>query len=492
MLPIFDTKNSSTKDKIISILSVYPNLNTKKINSTLKKQYALDVTYQAVHKTLKQMVEQGVLTHDGKSYGINQKWIDNLTLFANKTRKIANGIKDGDNIISDDFNTKVIEVNSLKDVDEYWLNYEKDALKTLAMLPKEKRIIYLYLPHCWFALSYPQNEHEFMRDLKKINGKVYYFCEGDNIVDRWVRDFYHNYPDSPYKIFLGVKAGSVSEKWISPTKVTDVIFPSGFLKVYDDLYNNTKDIRDIQLGQFLDEVYKIREPIQIIENKNEKVISNIQTISKKKTESLLMSEEKINQINIEKKSFIEYWNTLNNSKKEIIDLGMKMPSPNVLKIPNITLKKLHESIDNGEFVKYTRQEGDINCVKEIIKYENGKIKNNQFYSDSNLMFTPGAIRAFSLIIDNFLDKDDEIFMWKPMYFSQLYLSKTKSKPKIVQNKDYNASFKSFKENITSDTKMVAICQPNNPTGLYIPKEELKNIIDFAKKKKRYGGHRRKL
>ncbi|MBN2368276.1 hypothetical protein JXC34_04610, partial [Candidatus Woesearchaeota archaeon] len=80
-LPDLYGKNSSTKDKIISIVAVNPGINTKKINNTLKKQYSLNVTYQAVHKTLKQMVEMGIISNLGRGYHINQSWISQLRQF---------------------------------------------------------------------------------------------------------------------------------------------------------------------------------------------------------------------------------------------------------------------------------------------------------------------------------------------------------------------------------------------------------------------------
>ena len=81
MIPFFIEKNSSTRDKIIFVLVENPGISTKKICAILKKQYALNVTYQAVHKTLKQMVEQRIITFSQKKYVLDERWINNLKLF---------------------------------------------------------------------------------------------------------------------------------------------------------------------------------------------------------------------------------------------------------------------------------------------------------------------------------------------------------------------------------------------------------------------------
>ncbi len=479
MLPVFDKENSTTRDKIISILAMEPSQNTKKINAVLKKQYALNVTYQAIHKTLKQMVEQGVLEFDGKSYKINSKWVEELKMFVEKSSNFT--IKSSESRSQGEIS--VIEVNSLKEVDKFWLGFEKSILKEFETLPEKERIAYLYLPHCWFALSYPQNEHEFMRDLKKIKGKIYYFCSGDTLVDRWVKEFYSNYPDSPYKIFLGVKSESTSEKWISSNKVTDVFFPSGFLKIYDELYSKTKDIMHIQLGQFLDEVYKIREPIQIVENTNINVIKNIQKISLKRAEKLLYMEGNNYGTELEKKSFLEYWDAINSSEKTL-DLGMGMPDPKIFPIPKKIREKLHQSIDDNRFIEYIRQEGNLSCINELKEYENKRQKNDA-YTSKNFFFTPGAIMAYSLLLNLLIEEGDEIILWRPSYFSQVYASKRKAKVVMIDSKDFEIKAKDLVANLTDKTKIITITQPNNPTGKFISQNELKNIIEIAKEKNIY-------
>jgi len=69
-------KGSSTKDLIIQILSEEWPLTTKQIFERLTKKSGKSSTYQAVHKTLKQMLTEQVLELQDKKYVISKKWIE--------------------------------------------------------------------------------------------------------------------------------------------------------------------------------------------------------------------------------------------------------------------------------------------------------------------------------------------------------------------------------------------------------------------------------
>ena len=73
----------STKDQIISLLSENWPLSAKEIYNRLQREQASEITYQAVHKTLGEMSEEGILTKEEKGYRISDSWIKNLKEFSN-------------------------------------------------------------------------------------------------------------------------------------------------------------------------------------------------------------------------------------------------------------------------------------------------------------------------------------------------------------------------------------------------------------------------
>lgn len=78
LLDMGNTKKRSTREVIISILSREFPLSIKKIYNQVKKEYNLEVTYQAVFKVVKEMLNDGVVEGKGKEYQLNIKWIREL------------------------------------------------------------------------------------------------------------------------------------------------------------------------------------------------------------------------------------------------------------------------------------------------------------------------------------------------------------------------------------------------------------------------------
>lgn len=71
---LFVNNKGNSKELIVQILSEEWPLNLKKIHSKMKKQ-GKNVSYQAIHKTLKEMVANYVIKKDGREYQINMEWV---------------------------------------------------------------------------------------------------------------------------------------------------------------------------------------------------------------------------------------------------------------------------------------------------------------------------------------------------------------------------------------------------------------------------------
>lgn len=72
------TKKRNVRESIISILSREFPLSLMKIYNKVKKDYSLDVTYQAVFKVVKEMLNDGIIERREKEYQLNVKWIKEL------------------------------------------------------------------------------------------------------------------------------------------------------------------------------------------------------------------------------------------------------------------------------------------------------------------------------------------------------------------------------------------------------------------------------
>ena len=269
VVPLFDKKHSSTRDKIISILAQQPNLSTKKINNILKKQYAVHITYQAVHKTLKQMVDQGVLEFDGKHYSVSGPWIEQLERFISQIkRKPEDGTRH--NRVSDMLET--IELNNLHEIESLFFRFRDEYFSNIDKYPKKDRISCFHAPHMYAVFIAPNKEYKFMEKLANHDAKHYTLVKGHTLVDKWIADFY-NSKNQNYLVRAGANCSSISEVWIYPDRLVEVFFSEKFWMFFDNLYKSIREIEDIHSKTIVEKLYTLKnEPVKVVIHKDPSII----------------------------------------------------------------------------------------------------------------------------------------------------------------------------------------------------------------------------
>jgi len=128
-LPEIDSKNMSTKDKIVMILSHTWPLNTKKIYNTLKKKApSVTLTYQAVHKSIKELLEANVIVKEDEGYRINAKWIDSLKKFVDEVKDEYKGIGMSAEKMIKELETKesiTLKFGTVEEAYDWWVEIEE-------------------------------------------------------------------------------------------------------------------------------------------------------------------------------------------------------------------------------------------------------------------------------------------------------------------------------------------------------------------------------
>ena len=98
--------------------------------------------------------------------------------------------------------------------------------------------------------------------------------------------------------------------------------------------------------------------------------------------------------------------------------------------------------------------------------------------------SPGVVAGLTLAIETFSKPGDEVVIQPPVYFPFFDCVKG-SKRKIVENplrienKRYTFDFEDLKSKITRNTKLLLLCNPQNPGGMVWKKEELEELSSIC-------------
>ena len=104
-------------------------------------------------------------------------------------------------------------------------------------------------------------------------------------------------------------------------------------------------------------------------------------------------------------------------------------------------------------------------------------------TEENILVTVGAIEANYLTIRTLLSPEDEIVIMQPNYMQIWGVAKNHSLNirtfNLKEENGWAPDLDELKRAITPKTKLIAVCNPNNPTGYILSDDEMGAIISAA-------------
>lgn len=109
------------------------------------------------------------------------------------------------------------------------------------------------------------------------------------------------------------------------------------------------------------------------------------------------------------------------------------------------------------------------------------VANSLGVSDSELLLTNGVDEAIHLLCQTYLALGDEALIVVPTYsMYRIYMSAAGAQViSIPADKDFQLPINALRDSITNRTRLIAIANPNNPTGTFAPSEQLLEIARSA-------------
>ncbi len=154
--------------------------------------------------------------------------------------------------------------------------------------------------------------------------------------------------------------------------------------------------------------------------------------------------------------------------------------------PEIVKKSLSEVFDEG-FMKYGQARGMPKFREALAKYVSQKF--NAEITQENIIVSPGARFSIFSAITTLLNPGDEMIVIEPAWpaYKDCALNsgiKIRTINTTLEKK-WEPSIEEIKNTINSNTKMIVLNYPNNPTGKILPEKLQDAIIDLAKENNLY-------
>ncbi len=179
-----------------------------------------------------------------------------------------------------------------------------------------------------------------------------------------------------------------------------------------------------------------------------------------------------------KKSAIHEMTKLSAQYEDVAFLSWAKP---VSSTPKYINDAAMEAIQKGFTSGYSQSEGLQDLREEIVK----KLKrdNNINAKTSEIILTVGAIEGLAVAVLATVDPGDEVILPTPTYSTHITQVKLASaKPvliPLIEEENYALDIEAIKKAVTSKTKAIMFCTPNNPTGTVFPEKDLRQLADIA-------------
>ncbi len=142
---------------------------------------------------------------------------------------------------------------------------------------------------------------------------------------------------------------------------------------------------------------------------------------------------------------------------------------------------VYKAMQNG-YNQYAPMAGILELREQIAEKYN-LLYQSSYHPESEITITAGATQAISCIISAFVNKDDEVIVFKPAYDSyEPFVELNGGKTIAIQMgyPRYEVDWELVKQQVNNRTKMIIINSPHNPSGRIFSKDDMLQLQAIAK------------
>ena len=178
------------------------------------------------------------------------------------------------------------------------------------------------------------------------------------------------------------------------------------------------------------------------------------------------------------RKLVPYAEAVKKKGRKVYHLNIGQPD---IATPEIMLNAIHHYHD--PVIEYSHSAGNISYRKKLTEYYN---RYNIQLTPEDIIITTGGSEAILFAFQCCLNPGDEIIIPEPFYANYIGFAinagiKIVPIPSTIESGFSLPPIADFEKVISSKTKGIMVCNPNNPTGYLYSKAELETLRDLALK-----------
>jgi len=262
----------NVKDIIIHVLSEEWPLTSNAIYNKAKRKYALEASYQAVHKMLKHLTGQGIVVKKGREYSISMQWAENLEKFSKnlKTKLVSHKplYLDGLAEFREETSMQTFVFDSFGEAEEYRKKLQREYIE----LPGPKPPYIGQSRHLKSPIVYSERSLSILNTIRKTQTECYLLVAGKTKIDNWCASYYQN---EFVRVKTDCDVAKNCETMVLGDVITQMYVPNEIQEHINRSYNSAEKISDIVIPKFNKEIYEKKAKTKFVVYKNSEMAEQV-------------------------------------------------------------------------------------------------------------------------------------------------------------------------------------------------------------------------
>jgi hypothetical protein len=259
VLPLLKSNSISVKDGIVSILAFEEPLSVKSLHTMFIHRRGVEVTYQAVHKAVKELESHLIVSRSEQGYSLNKEWIHSLRKFTEDVLEKQRDKIDLSKILSEGGTTNLY-FESVAESDKFLI----ESIDFMITNNKEQspKPLYMYWNHGWTPLFFSKDAYKKAGNIA-LNKSSFVLLKGNSPLDAWVGNVLGKI-GAGLKTKLGVDTLEVPDFMAYENYVFQVFYPKKILDQIDSVYRKVQRIEDLDVDKIYSSIFEQKVGIPVI------------------------------------------------------------------------------------------------------------------------------------------------------------------------------------------------------------------------------------